>query len=282
MKRINYLLTILLIFITLIISFCAKEPRAELEKAESAFQKATEVNAMNYAADYYTKAKDKLNSAKKLVNAKKYNSAKIMLEEVVKLSQTAVKKTEIRKKQEQEKIAAREKSRKEEMEKRNKIAEKEREAEKIARELAAKEAAKPQKYIVKKGDNLWKIAANIYGKAKFWKVIYEANKTKISDFDKIYAGQELLIPNIKNEQIEAGNVEVLLTELPKRIVIDDQYEVRVFDNLWNIAKDIYKCPLMWKTIYELNKEIIENPCQLFPKQVLKMPPPQNKEIKKTE
>jgi len=52
------------------------------------------------------------------------------------------------------------------------------------------------KYKVKKGQTLGDIAAlpEIYGTSKKWKKIYEANKDKIKDPNKIYEGQVLDIP----------------------------------------------------------------------------------------
>ncbi|CAN1565127.1 LysM domain/BON superfamily protein [Rhabdaerophilaceae bacterium] len=51
-------------------------------------------------------------------------------------------------------------------------------------------------YEVKKGDTLWKIAEENYGKGKGAKydVIFEANKPMLSHPDKIYPGQILRIP----------------------------------------------------------------------------------------
>ena len=69
------------------------------------------------------------------------------------------------------------------------------EAEKAARremEQAAK--AKAQTYVVKSGDSLSKIAKEIYGDAKRWPEIFEANRDKIKDPNLIHPGQELRIP----------------------------------------------------------------------------------------
>jgi len=47
---------------------------------------------------------------------------------------------------------------------------------------------------VKKGDNLWKIAAKHYGNGAKYTEIFEANKPMLKDPDLIYPGQMLRIP----------------------------------------------------------------------------------------
>jgi nucleoid-associated protein YgaU len=65
---------------------------------------------------------------------------------------------------------------------------------------ATVEKAKPspqptqETYIVQKGDSLSKIAKKYYGDMNQWKKIFEANKEKIKDPDKIQIGQTLVIP----------------------------------------------------------------------------------------
>lgn len=49
-------------------------------------------------------------------------------------------------------------------------------------------------YTVKKGDCLWKISKQFYGKGSEYSKIYDANKNIISDPNKIYVGQVLTIP----------------------------------------------------------------------------------------
>lgn len=51
-----------------------------------------------------------------------------------------------------------------------------------------------QTYTVKSGDTLSKIAKQFYGNASEYNKIFEANRDKLSDPDKIQAGQELVIP----------------------------------------------------------------------------------------
>ena len=50
-------------------------------------------------------------------------------------------------------------------------------------------------YTVAAGDSLSKIAKNFYGNANQYMKIFEANKDKLSDPDKIKPGQELVIPD---------------------------------------------------------------------------------------
>ncbi|MHC5306276.1 peptidoglycan-binding protein LysM [Bartonella sp. LJL80] len=56
----------------------------------------------------------------------------------------------------------------------------------------------PRFYEVKKGDNLWKISEEVYGKGHGDKnkVIFEANKPMLTSPDKIYPGQLLRIPEL--------------------------------------------------------------------------------------
>ena len=49
-------------------------------------------------------------------------------------------------------------------------------------------------YTVKSGDSLSKISREFYGNANEYMKIFEANRDKLSDPDKIQPGQELVIP----------------------------------------------------------------------------------------
>jgi LysM repeat protein len=55
-------------------------------------------------------------------------------------------------------------------------------------------AAAPRTYVVKPGDSLTKISQEMYGHASQYMKIFEANKDKLPDPDKVRAGMELLIP----------------------------------------------------------------------------------------
>ena len=55
-------------------------------------------------------------------------------------------------------------------------------------------APKVKTYTVAAGDSLSKIAKTVYGNAGQYMKIFEANKDKLADPDKIKVGQELVIP----------------------------------------------------------------------------------------
>ena len=57
-----------------------------------------------------------------------------------------------------------------------------------------KPTTKIRSYTIKSGDSLSKLAKQFYGDASAWDKIYEANQGLIRDPDKIYPGQQIIIP----------------------------------------------------------------------------------------
>ena len=51
-------------------------------------------------------------------------------------------------------------------------------------------------YVVRSGDSLWRISgrADVLGRSAEWQRLYEANRDRIQDPDRIYPGQEIEIP----------------------------------------------------------------------------------------
>lgn len=71
-------------------------------------------------------------------------------------------------------------------------------AEKAERERKAREksseAEKPEFYVVKEGDTLYKIALRFYGRTSAWREIREANKAVISTDGRVNEGQKIKLP----------------------------------------------------------------------------------------
>ena len=59
---------------------------------------------------------------------------------------------------------------------------------------AAGSAGGAKTYTVKAGDSLSKIAQQFYGDSSAYSKIFNANRDKLSDPDKIFPGQDLVIP----------------------------------------------------------------------------------------
>jgi len=67
----------------------------------------------------------------------------------------------------------------------------------ITPEPVAPPEPEKQFYTVKKGDYLSKIAKQVYGDARKYPIIFEANKPMLKDPDLIYPGQVLVIPPLQ-------------------------------------------------------------------------------------
>ena len=55
--------------------------------------------------------------------------------------------------------------------------------------------ASQRTHTVQKGDTLSGIAKQVYGRADRWQLIYQANRDRIDDPDRIFPGQVLVIPD---------------------------------------------------------------------------------------
>ena len=58
-------------------------------------------------------------------------------------------------------------------------------------------------YTVQRGDTLYGISQRYWGNGKYWPALYQANRSKISDPNLIYAGQVLTIPSGRHQASSA-------------------------------------------------------------------------------
>ncbi len=112
-------------------------------------------------------------------------------------------------------------------------------------------------HTVSAGDTLWKIAEKYFGLGTYWTKIYEDNKDSISNPDRIYVGQKIMIYLTKSS---AGETRMEGTV----------YTVQSGDTLWKIARRVYGKGWRWRKIYDAN-DAIKDPEKIYVGQVIVIP-----------
>lgn len=122
-----------------------------------------------------------------------------------------------------------------------------------------------QKYVVVKGDTLWKISEKFYGTGYNWTDI--AKENNLTSPGLIEAGQELVIPSVapKNSAIKSS----VKTASTVQTITDEQYTVVKGDTLWDISVKAYQDGYRWVEIAKANK--LANPNLIHPGNVLIIP-----------
>jgi nucleoid-associated protein YgaU len=113
------------------------------------------------------------------------------------------------------------------------------------------------RYVIKRGDTLWDIAAVTLGSPLKWPSLYEANRGIIKRPSLIYPGQTLVIPT--------GEAATRPSH------VRGTHTVRRGETLWEIADSVYGDPLRWKALYQANRGIIKRPSLIYPGQTLLLP-----------
>ncbi len=124
------------------------------------------------------------------------------------------------------------------------------ETESKTEENAAKaEATEKRVYEVKRGDNLWKIAEEVYGSGYNWVDIAKANHLKNPGV--LYQGQKLELPQVE-KKVVTKQTQVQENQV-KNAITGDKYKVQKGDNLWQIAVRAYQDGYQWVKIAKANK-----------------------------
>lgn len=119
---------------------------------------------------------------------------------------------------------------------------------------------------IQKGESLWVIAENYYGDGFKWVDI--ATENKIANASIIEVDQELIIPNLDQEEVQA---EEMTTESASTETSTEaqQYTVEKGDSLWKIAVKVYGDGYKWVEIAKENK--ITTPNIIYSGNILVLP-----------
>ena len=129
------------------------------------------------------------------------------------------------------------------------------------------------RYVVCKGDTLYRIASSVYGSksGEVVSAIYEANRAVMASPDELRIGQELVLPSIPGmDAPRAAASSPSRTDTPGRRPETDQpastgtlatrwYQIKKNDRYVSIAREQLGEAGRWREIYELNKDMFPEP-----------------------
>ncbi|MCP5002361.1 MAG: LysM peptidoglycan-binding domain-containing protein [Planctomycetes bacterium] len=116
-------------------------------------------------------------------------------------------------------------------------------------------------HTVSSNESLAVLSKKYYGDGANWRVIFEANRDKMSNPDILYVGLELKIPDLNALPVESGSG---LSERQFGLrAMDETLETRTYkihrgDTLHSIASEFYQDGSLWWKIYEANQDTIED------------------------
>ncbi|MCZ6691029.1 MAG: LysM peptidoglycan-binding domain-containing protein [Planctomycetota bacterium] len=104
---------------------------------------------------------------------------------------------------------------------------------------------------VRDGESLWTIAKEIYGDGERWRSLYDANRVRISNPDRLVAGTRLVLPGAQRTT-------------RSRSTRSGFYVVRDGDTLYGIARSLLGKGVLWEQLLEENRDRIDDPDRLVP------------------
>ncbi len=128
-----------------------------------------------------------------------------------------------------------------------------------------KENVSENEYVVKKGDNLWKIAVDKYKDGYKWSLIAKENNLK--NPGSLEIGQKLILPKIDSEVLTDGST----TKKDTNLLVGSEYKVVKNDSLWKISVKVYGDGYQWVKIWQVNKIKLNDPNSLEIGMILTIP-----------
>jgi len=139
------------------------------------------------------------------------------------------------------------------------------------------------RYVVVSGDSLSKIALEAYGTRtrEVLEAVFHANRSVMSDINKLAVGDELVLPLIPGVEgpvrsgrrsSDAGSHRAREANKPEAVSEQFRwYQVENNDRYTSIARDQLGEVGRWKEIYELNKDKFPDPDRIRPGVRIKLP-----------
>lgn len=131
--------------------------------------------------------------------------------------------------------------------------------------------------VVEEGESLSGIARRVYGDAARWARIYNANRDVLPDPRSLKPGMLLFVPDpigtatlaSTNTQSRSASSASLMKIAPSSS--GEYYVVQSGDTLYGISKRMYQSGILWKRIYDANRDVIKAPDVLRPGTRLHIP-----------
>lgn len=124
---------------------------------------------------------------------------------------------------------------------------------------------KTKNYTVRSGDTLMKISFENFGNIYRWREIYNQNRSKIQNFNKLVAGTVLTIDGVDYVVITKNG---------------NPYLIRRGDTLGKISDQVYGVSSRWRSIWKNNPELIRDPNKIYAGFTLYYVPDNGKQVGK--
>ncbi len=128
----------------------------------------------------------------------------------------------------------------------------------------------PIKYIVQPNDSFWVISKRLFGDGSYFKAIYEHNRDRFPQQEKMQVGDELIVPSRevlqqtypglcpKPRKLAAPSAGAVSAVSADRVPPGPVYVVREGDTLFDIARHELGSPTRWVDIFELNRRVLSD------------------------